>query len=88
MAQLMTIPGIDWVVAGTIIAEIGLGMSVFPSAGHLAAWTGALPREQKRAPATANWPAPAPAILTSRPRCATPRSPAPASKRGSFFKAK
>ena len=52
MAQLMTVPGIDWVFAATIIAEIGLDMSVFPSAGHLAVWTGACPRQQpERRPA-------------------------------------
>ncbi len=49
MAQLMTIPGIDWVVAATIIAEIGLDMSVFPSAGHLAAWAGACPGNNQSA---------------------------------------
>jgi transposase len=49
MARLMTIPGIDWVVAATIVAEIGLDMSVFPSAGHLAAWAGACPGNNQSA---------------------------------------
>ena len=40
---LMTIPGIDWVVAATVIAEIGVDMSVFPSHRHLAAWSGTCP---------------------------------------------
>ena len=39
----MTIPGIDWVVAATVIAEIGVDMSVFPSHRHLAAWGGTCP---------------------------------------------
>ena len=43
MAQLIQIPGIDWVVAATVIAEIGVDLSVFPSAGHLAAWGGTCP---------------------------------------------
>ena len=49
MARLMTIPGIDWVVAATIVAEIGVDMSVFPSAGHLAAWAGACPANHESA---------------------------------------
>jgi hypothetical protein len=53
MAELTTIPGIDWVFAATIIAEIG-------------------------------WPAPAPAILPSRPPCATPPLPPRASAAASF----
>ena len=40
---LITIPGIDWVVAATVIAEIGVDMSVFPSHRHLAAWGGTCP---------------------------------------------
>lgn len=43
MALLMTIPGVDWVVASVIIAEIGVDMSVWHSAGHVSAWTGACP---------------------------------------------
>jgi transposase len=43
MALLMTIPGVDWLVAAVIIAEIGTDMSVFVSVHHLAAWAGVCP---------------------------------------------
>ncbi len=43
MKLLMTIPGVDWVVASVIIAEIGVDMSVWHSAGHVSAWGGACP---------------------------------------------
>jgi transposase len=43
MALLMTIPGVDWLVAAVIIAEIGTDMGVFPSVHHLAAWAGVCP---------------------------------------------
>jgi len=43
VARLMQIPGVDWVVAATLIAEIGTDMSVFLSAHHLAAWAGVCP---------------------------------------------
>jgi len=49
MALLMTIPGIDWVVAATVIAEIGVDMSVFPSQRHLAAWGGTCPGSNESA---------------------------------------
>jgi transposase len=35
---LKQIPGVDWVIAATIIAEIGVDMSVFFTAAHLASW--------------------------------------------------
>jgi len=35
---LMQIPGVDWVTAASIIAEIGTDMDVFASARRLAAW--------------------------------------------------
>ncbi len=38
--RLATIPGIDERAAENILAEIGLDMDQFPSAGHLASWTG------------------------------------------------
>jgi transposase len=40
---LMQIPGVDWVVAAVLIAEIGLDMSVFLSVYHLPAWAGVCP---------------------------------------------
>jgi len=43
ISLLMTIPGVDWVVAATLLAEIGTDMSVFLSAHHLAAWAGVCP---------------------------------------------
>ena len=39
----MTIPGIGRVAAAVIISEIGTDMSFFPSADHLASWTGLAP---------------------------------------------
>jgi transposase len=40
---LVTIPGVDLQAADVIIAEIGVDMSQFPSAGHLCAWAGMSP---------------------------------------------
>lgn len=40
---LMSIPGISLVSALTILSEIGDDMSRFPSAAHLASWTGVCP---------------------------------------------
>jgi transposase len=58
MALLMQIPGVDWVVAAVIIAEIGVDprikcpgecMSVFVSVHHLAAWAGVCPGSHESA---------------------------------------
>ncbi len=38
MRLLMQIPGVDWVIAATVIAEIGVDMSAFINAAHLASW--------------------------------------------------
>src|SRR6185369_16809934 len=38
--RLATIPGIDERAAENILAEIGTNMDQFPTAGHLASWTG------------------------------------------------
>jgi transposase len=43
MALLMTIPGVNWLVAAVVIAEIGTDMSVFLSVHHLAAWADVCP---------------------------------------------
>ena len=45
-AMLMQIPGVDWLVAAVLIAEIGVDMSVFLSACHL----GSLGRGMSRQP--------------------------------------
>jgi len=42
-ARLIQIPGIDRVGAAVLIAELGVDMSVFPSAQHCAAWAGVCP---------------------------------------------
>ena len=44
---LMTIPGIGARAAQTIIAEIGVDMSRFPTADHLASWAGLCPGQQR-----------------------------------------
>lgn len=36
----VTIPGVDRRVAEVVLAEIGLDMAVFPTAGHLSSWAG------------------------------------------------
>jgi transposase len=47
--RLMTAPGIDKITAEAIIAEIGVDMSVFPTAAHLASWTGMCPGQHQSA---------------------------------------
>jgi len=42
-ALLLTIPGVESVLAAVIIAEMGIDMSVFPDAAHAAAWAGVCP---------------------------------------------
>jgi len=53
--RLMTIPGISATAAEVILAEIGVDMSQFPSAGHLCSWAGISPGNdqsgKKRRPA-------------------------------------
>jgi len=48
-ALLMQIPGVDWVVAAVLIAEIGVDMSVFVSVYHLSAWAGVCPGNHESA---------------------------------------
>jgi transposase len=46
----MLIPGVDWVVAAVLLAEIGVDMrSVFLSVYHLAAWAGVCPGNHESA---------------------------------------
>lgn len=47
--RLMQIPGVDRIGAATIIAELGVDMSVFPSAAHAAAWAGVCPGNNQSA---------------------------------------
>jgi len=47
--QLVTIPGVSDVVAQVLIAEIGLDMTRFPTAGHLVSWAGLCPRMDESA---------------------------------------
>jgi transposase len=49
LRRLMSIPGVDWLNAITVIAEIGVDMSVFRSAAHLASWTGLCPGNNESA---------------------------------------
>lgn len=44
---LMTVPGIQKQSAVAIIAEIGLDMSVFPTAKHLCSWAGLVPQNNE-----------------------------------------
>ncbi len=49
MRLLMSIPGVEWITALTIIAEIGVDMSAFVSAAHLASWAGLCPGNNESA---------------------------------------
>jgi transposase len=46
---LKEIPGVEHVLAATIIAEMGTDMTVFHSAAHLASWTGICPGNNESA---------------------------------------
>lgn len=46
---LMTVPGISKNVANVIIAEAGVDMNVFDTAGHLASWAGVCPGRNESA---------------------------------------
>src|ERR1700748_3301328 len=47
--MLSTIPGLGPLAALVVLAEIGLGMSHFPSATHLISWAGLCPRNDESA---------------------------------------
>ena len=47
--RLMQIPGVDRTGAAVIIAELGVDMSVFPTAQHAAAWAGVAPGNNESA---------------------------------------
>jgi len=42
--RLVTIPGISTTAAAIVVAEIGVDMQRFPTAGHLRSWVGLCPR--------------------------------------------
>src|SRR5260370_31240558 len=46
---LQTIPGIRAVAAAAILAEIGVDMCRFPTAGHLVSWAGLCPSNKESA---------------------------------------
>jgi transposase len=46
---LVSIPGVSYLSALTILAEIGRNMSRFPTAGHLIAWAGLCPGQNESA---------------------------------------
>lgn len=48
-ALLTTMPGISDIVAQVIVAEIGVDMSRFPTAGNLISWAGLCPRNDESA---------------------------------------
>jgi len=47
--RLMQIPGVDRVVAATMVAELGTDMTVFPTDAHAAAWAGVAPGNRESA---------------------------------------
>jgi transposase len=47
--RLETIPGISSRVAEIVVAEIGIDMSIFPTAGHLVSWAGLCPQMNESA---------------------------------------
>ena len=49
IALLDSIPGVDRRTAEVLLAEIGVDMGRFPSAGHLAAWAGMCPGQHESA---------------------------------------
>src|SRR6201998_3537136 len=49
IARLRGIPGVSWLSATAILAEIGRDMSRFASAGHLIAWAGLCPGQNESA---------------------------------------
>jgi transposase len=49
VALLDTIPGVSRRIAEIIVAEVGVDMTRFPSARHLAAWAGVAPGNNESA---------------------------------------
>ncbi|TGR16585.1 transposase, partial [Mesorhizobium sp. M8A.F.Ca.ET.197.01.1.1] len=46
---LTTMPGVSDLVAQVVVAEIGVDMARFPTAGHLISWAGLCPRNDESA---------------------------------------
>lgn len=49
LGRLMTIPGVGRRTAEVVIAEVGVDMGRFPTAGHLASWAGLCPGHHESA---------------------------------------
>lgn len=49
ITRLITIPGVDVLAAWTIVAELGVDMSKFPSPKHAASWAGLVPGSNESA---------------------------------------
>jgi len=49
VARWVTVPGIDRVAAWSLVAEMGVNITQFPSAVQLASWAGVCPGNQERA---------------------------------------
>ncbi len=49
LARLQTVPGVGRIVAVDVLAEIGTDMTVWPSDGHFAAWSGTCPGNRESA---------------------------------------
>ena len=47
--RLTTIPGVSAVAAAVVVAEIGIDMTRFPTAGHLRSWAGLCPTNDESA---------------------------------------
>jgi transposase len=47
--RVITMPGVNLIVASVLVAEIGVDMTRFPTAGHLVSWAGLCPRRHESA---------------------------------------
>jgi transposase len=86
LERLSTIPGVKRRTAEVIIAEIGVDMRMFPSAGHLASWAALCPGNNESAgsigPGRPAGAIPGFARLSPRPRWARSATGAEPSPRG------